>query len=428
MRRFTLYAVAAVLAALFLTAAFAQAPLKLTGWPYQVDTVNANLARFQQQTGISATFSPFPSDNYHDKMVASFVGGTDFDVVYVRDNFLAEWASAGWLTPIDGMPGVQQYVSDLPGAIVNQLSYDGKLYGLPYYSGMSVFAYNADQLKQAGVDQPPKTWDELLAAAKKVKDAGISDHPIILELKKGDYITQTLEIITAGFGGKMFNDTNEPVFQEQGSAFRSAVDWIRKGLEMGVIDPASLSSDDHDVTLALSAGTHTFTLVADYNLKTINDPEQSKTAGQVKNALIPGNGSTVSGTTSYVRLYGITSNSKNKDEAWKLVQFLGGKDATGEYYVPKRWALDYGLGFAYTSMYNDPDIRASLQGWINPDILSKQADYAVNRSYRFTPYFSDWQTSEWGTMQNLLSGSGSMDKTLDGMAKHWNDLKSQYGG
>jgi ABC-type glycerol-3-phosphate transport system substrate-binding protein len=127
-------------------------------------------------------------------------------------------------------------------------------------------------------------------------------------------------------------------------------------------------------------------------------------------------------------LYSITSASKHEDEAWKLVQFLGGKDATGEYYVPTKWALDYGLGFAYTSMYKDPAIRTSLQSWINPDILSEQAKYEINRSYRFTPYFSDWQTSEWGDMQNLLTGSGSMDDLLNQMSKHWNDLKAQYGG
>ena len=58
--------------------------VELTGWPYQVDVVRENLGRFTSQSGLSATFNPFPSNEYHTKMVASFTSGTNFDVVYVR--------------------------------------------------------------------------------------------------------------------------------------------------------------------------------------------------------------------------------------------------------------------------------------------------------------------------------------------------------
>lgn len=401
--------------------------LQLTGWPYEVDTVNDNLSRFEEQTGMSAVFEPFPSDNYHDKMVTAFVGGTDFDVVYVRDNFLAEWASAGWIVPIDDMEGVQQYLDDLPDAVVDQLSYEGQVYGLPYYSGMNTFAYNTEHLEQAGIESPPRTWEELFEQARAVKEAGIVDKPIILQLKKGNYITTTLEIVTAGMGGTMFDESFGATFAEEGSDFRQAIAWIRQGLEEGLIDDASLSSDDHDVVRAMSSGTHTYTLLADYNVKTINDPEKSQTAGNVEAALIPGDDEVESGTTSYVRLYAITNDAEDKEAAWQLVQFLGGRDATGEYFVPKRWALDYGLGFAYSSMYEDADIQESLGAWIDPSVLQAQAGYSVNRDYRFTPFFSDWQTDAWGDMQNLLLGSGNADRTYDRLANNWEDLKSAYG-
>ena len=82
---------------------------------------------------------------------------------------------------------------------------DGNVYGLPYYAGMMAFAYNADHLKKAGIRSPPKTWNELLEQAKIIKAAGISNKPITLQLKKGNYIIITLEVIAAGFGGTMFD-------------------------------------------------------------------------------------------------------------------------------------------------------------------------------------------------------------------------------
>lgn len=409
------------------SAALAQTTsLNLTGWPYEVDTVNANLERFKEQTGIDASFSPFPSDNYHDRMVSDLMGGSKFDVVYVRDSFLSEWVSAGWIQPIDGFEGLEQYTENLPEAIINQMSVDGKLYGLPYYSGTNVFAYNSTHLKEAGIENPPTTWEELLEQARAVKEAGVTEHPIILQLKTGDYVVNTLEVVIAGFGGTLFDENLEPTFLEADSPAQKAVAWIQQGLNDGLIDEASLSSDDHDVTQALASGTHTFAIVADYNLNTINDPEKSQQAGKVTNALIPGDGDVTSGTTSYIRLYAITTETQDPEAAWKLVQFLGGKDATGEYYVPKLWALDFGLGFAYDSLYEDTDIRKSLEGWINPDILSEQTKYAVDRSYRFTPFFVDWQTASLGDIQNLVRGAAG-DETFETLATSWQDTKAAYG-
>lgn len=423
-RRFRIPAVLVMVTLFF--AATAQ-DLMLTGWPYEVDVVNENLERFEEQTGISAEFSPFPSDNYRDRMVTSFVGGTQFDVVYVRDSFLAEWASTGWIQPIDGMPGLEKYTDDLPQAVIDQVSYDGKMYGLPYYSGMNVFAYNADHLEAAGIAAPPTTWDELLEQAQAVQDAGVTSAPIILQLQQGQYVTTTLEIIAAGFGGTLFDADYEPNFDEEGSAMREAIDWIKRGLEAGLIDEASLSSGDHDVVRAMSAGTHTFTLLADYNVKTLNDPEQSQTAGDIEAALIPGDGTVESGTTSYVRLYAITGATDDPQQAWQLVEFLGGADATGEYFVPKRWALDFGLGFAYNSMYQDQDIREALQQWIDPDVLAAQSAFAVSREYRFVPFFADWETDAWADLQNLMTGSGDADRIYDRLASNWSDLKTAYG-
>ncbi|MCY3979638.1 MAG: extracellular solute-binding protein [Chloroflexi bacterium] len=154
--------------------------LKLTGWPYQVDVVTENLGRFTEQSGHGAEFLPFPSNEYHDKMVASFVAGTEFDVAYVRDSYLAEWASAGWILPITGLPGADELLADLPAGIIEQMSYDGEVYGLPYYSGVQTMAYNASHLEAAGIDAPPETWAEMLEQAQMIKDAGVVEYPILM--------------------------------------------------------------------------------------------------------------------------------------------------------------------------------------------------------------------------------------------------------
>ncbi len=62
--------------------------------------------------------------------------------------------------------------SDILEAFQKSGTYDGKFYGFPDLSSARAFFYNTDILAEAGVAAPPKTWDELKAAAEKIAAKG----------------------------------------------------------------------------------------------------------------------------------------------------------------------------------------------------------------------------------------------------------------
>ncbi len=51
---------------------------------------------------------------------------------------------------------------------------DGTGYGIPFVSSARALFYNKELFTKAGIAEPPKTWDELKAAAEKLKAAGVS--------------------------------------------------------------------------------------------------------------------------------------------------------------------------------------------------------------------------------------------------------------
>jgi len=51
-------------------------------------------------------------------------------------------------------------------------TYRDKLYGFPILASARAFFYNRDLLAKAGVTAPPRTWDELVQAAKRVQALG----------------------------------------------------------------------------------------------------------------------------------------------------------------------------------------------------------------------------------------------------------------
>jgi raffinose/stachyose/melibiose transport system substrate-binding protein len=59
-------------------------------------------------------------------------------------------------------------------AAIDAMSFDGKVWAIPYQSGVVSFFYNKDLFKKAGVDADSiKTWADFTAAVQKIKAAGI---------------------------------------------------------------------------------------------------------------------------------------------------------------------------------------------------------------------------------------------------------------
>ncbi len=63
-------------------------------------------------------------------------------------------------------------VDDIIPAVKGALSNDGKMYAVPFYAESSFLMYRKDLADAAGVTIPDApTWDEVAAAAKKMKTA-----------------------------------------------------------------------------------------------------------------------------------------------------------------------------------------------------------------------------------------------------------------
>lgn len=78
------------------------------------------------------------------------------------------------LTPVMDAPWKERFVP----AAVQAYTVNDKIYGVPMHTSQVGFFYNKDLFAKAGVDASAiKTWDDLLAAVKKLQAAGIT--PII---------------------------------------------------------------------------------------------------------------------------------------------------------------------------------------------------------------------------------------------------------
>src|SRR5919202_2290957 len=88
------------------------------------------------------------------------------DLVGMDVNWTAEFAQAGWIKPWTGSRARRATAGDLPGPL-NTARYKGRLWVAPFTSNAQILFYRKDRVKT-----PPRTWDEMIAAAKRLGPTG----------------------------------------------------------------------------------------------------------------------------------------------------------------------------------------------------------------------------------------------------------------
>ena len=90
------------------------------------------------------------------------------------------------------------------------ITIDGKVMAVAFMANAQHLVYRKDILEKAGV-QPPKTYEEFLAAAKAIKDAGLMAYPVTGTYKAGWNLAEEFVNMYLGYGGEFFKaGTAEP--------------------------------------------------------------------------------------------------------------------------------------------------------------------------------------------------------------------------
>src|SRR5262245_15454092 len=145
--------------------------VRFQGWDFESALVQQNVDRFQKlHKDIKVEYTPITSAQYVQKTVAQFTGGTEPDALYVYDDSLAAWVGAEYLQPLDGLPNLDKVYDAIYPGNAQTMSFQGKKYGLPYYTDSNCLLYNAEILEKAGIKEAPKSLDELTQQAKTIQD------------------------------------------------------------------------------------------------------------------------------------------------------------------------------------------------------------------------------------------------------------------
>jgi multiple sugar transport system substrate-binding protein len=273
--------------------------------------------------------------DYRAQMVNKFGASDPPDLFYINAEYAPEWMNNGFLLPLDDYISRQGFdTSKFFPDYLSIFQQDGATYGLPKDGNTIAMAINTDL-----VPTPPKTMDELITVAKGLVGKGKLKAPMCLNAA----LDRGLAFIYAQGGSLLTDDGSASAIETTAST--AAVQWYLDLFKDGLGQTNTQLGDSWcgealgkgDVAIAFEGGW----------LKGAMD---TFPAIKWKFAEMPTGSSGSPVTINYTAAYGIGVDSKNKDQAWVLMQYLTGPDGmakwtSGGIAVPSRSDVPVPAGF-----------------------------------------------------------------------------------
>ena len=400
-------------------------PLGFATWSAAVDQVKTHLAAFEKKTGVATAYTNAPFAQYRETMITKFTGGAPVDMLWVSDAWLPEFAQAGWIAPIDRFKQLTAYNAVTSDFCNDSMMFEGKQYGLTYYTDYMGFLYNAEIINKAGFTTPPTTWEEITTQAAAIKAKGLLDYPVVIGMAQESWMIEFISALAFSHGGRLVDDAGKPVMQD--AKTEAALQWLVDAVQKHkVLSPGCVQTGELEVLKTASAGRAAFVLLPKYRLRVLNDPQQSQVAGKFKQAMMPMGANGTHATVGWMRFYGATPRSlatpERADNMAKLMEWFGGK-ADDEYRFQKTLLRDLALGFGIKSLFDDPDVRRDLNAYGDATLMARQQDLARKKD-TIAPWFGEWNDTNGTAWQQAVLGKVTPAQALKTSAGKWAALKA----
>jgi multiple sugar transport system substrate-binding protein len=356
-----------------------------------------------ENPGTDIQIEVVPWDVLQQKLTTDISGGANADLAIIGTRWLIDYVSQGVAAPLDGYI-TDEFRARFIETFLSPSVMDGKTYGLPIAASARAMYYNTDILENASVAGPPATWEELKAAAEKIKAAGGDVYGYGMQ---GKEIETDVYFYYAfwSYGGNLIDEDGTSGLDSE-AAYQAAT-LYKSLIDEGLTQPGVTSLNREDVQNLFKQGRIGMMITAPFLSSQIREEAPDLNYGV---AAIPAGPNGDRGT------YGVTDsiimfeNSQNKDTAWKFLDYI--------FSTEKRVEFDQNEGFlpvnaeeaAMPMFADDPDLKAFAA--LLPDA-------------RFAPVIPGWEEIASVTsnaLQRIYLGEGEIKETLDAAAAEINGI------
>ena len=263
---------------------------------------------------------------YDDKVNAAISNGGLPDVFTVDGVTVAQYADAEAIVPIDDY-FTEDELSDFNPSIIQQGTYDGKLYTLGAMDSSVGIFYNKDMFEKAGIEpataENPWTLADLEDAAKKLTTDDCYGITMSLDAKDETLIYFFLPLIYSQGSSVLDEDGETADGFLNGDATKNVFNWIKEMVDNGYVSatPAENSFELGQAAMALTGSWEPGNL-AKYDINW----------GLMPMAIYDEDSEAASACGSWTFAMSSNCSDEHKEGAAELIRFMTSTDASARMY------------------------------------------------------------------------------------------------
>jgi len=266
------------------------------------------------------------------KFLAATTTGDAPDIIWCARDELPGVLNANALEPLENLflaNWSEEEIEDISDGYFNYGTRDGKHYVLTLSKNNVLIYYRADLFDKYGIEVP-KTWDELVEAAKKLtgtdEETGIYRYGLGQSFSTQSSDVQLIANMILSEQGNLFNEDGTANWTTE--AAQKALEWTVKCVnEWGITPSEAVNTTNEDLFLQFKSGKYAMIIGGGVRCSQIK-AEASFDGDAVQLMQIPGSGE---GTYSPGVLdgwfVGVWSGSKNKEMAGKFLEHMYSPEA-----------------------------------------------------------------------------------------------------
>src|SRR5215216_663271 len=300
--------------------------LTFSFFPDRTGSVQELIDEFNSQNEgqIQVTYREMPADSgqHFDQLRTELQAGSgDIDVIGGDVIWPAQFAANGWIADLSDRFPEREHNEFLP-ATIEANTYQGRIYGVPWYTDAGMLYYRSDLLEESGFSEPPRTWDELKDQARTVQqDSGTRYGFVFQGANYEGGVVNGLEYIWTS-GGEVLRGDDEVVIDI--SETRQGLEIERSMIDDGVAPEGVSQYKEQEVGTIFLGGDAVFMRNVPRFFALADDPDESSISpGQIGVAALP---VAEEGLQSYSSLGGwnvfLNAKSGNADAAYEFIRFM----------------------------------------------------------------------------------------------------------
>ncbi|MGZ4351918.1 MAG: ABC transporter substrate-binding protein [Gaiellaceae bacterium] len=276
-------------------------------------------ARFSKDTGIKVKLVPHPaaSDAAYSQLARNFSSHSSAIDVMMLD---VVWPGAFAPYLVDLKPKLGAQAKLHAQGIISNDTVGGKLIAMPWFGDFGILYYRTDLLKKYGYSNPPTTWAQLGAMAKKIQDgeqaSNSNFYGFVYQGNAYEGLTcDALEWVASSGGGNFVDNGKVTINNAKAvSVLNLMRSWV------GTITPRGVTSyQEEDARNAFDAGNAAFMRNWPY---AYSASQTTPVKGKFDVTVLPhGPGGHSVGTVGGWQL-GVSKYSKHPDAAIEFVRYL----------------------------------------------------------------------------------------------------------